>query len=83
MRYMLSERHLKVLCRMESQNDGSAAVGEIFSIKVTERHLKRLLTDYVSRTHLGLNKETPNAQVSAVTRGRAIGESRLGGLHHR
>ena len=57
-------------------------------IAVNERHLKRLLTDYVNyyhedRTHLGLNKGTPNARVPAVTRGRVIAQPRLGGLHHR
>jgi transposase InsO family protein len=57
-------------------------------IAVNERHLKRLLTDYVNyyhedRTHLGLNKGTPNARVPAVARGRVIGKPRLGGLHHR
>ena len=57
-------------------------------IAVNERHLRRLLTDYVNyyhrdRTHLGLNKETPDARVPAVARGRVIGQPRLGGLHHR
>ena len=57
-------------------------------IAVNERHLKRLLTNYVTyyhedRTHLGLNKGTLNARVPAVARGRVVGEPRLGGLHHR
>jgi putative transposase len=57
-------------------------------IAVNERHLKRLLTNYVTyyhedRTHLGLDKGTPNARVPAVARGRVVGEPRLGGLHHR
>ena len=52
-----------------------------------ERHLKRLLTNYVTyyhedRTHLGLNKGTPNARVLAVDRGRVVGEPRLGGVRH-
>ena len=38
-------------------------------IALNERHLKRLLSEYVSyhhedRTHLGLDKETPGAQNS-------------------
>jgi putative transposase len=57
-------------------------------IAVNERHLKRLLTNYVTyyhedRTHLGLNKGTPHAQVPAVARGRVVADPRLGGLHHR
>jgi transposase InsO family protein len=55
-----------------------------------ERHLKRLLREYVryyhdDRTHLGLNKETPAGR-AAVRRGRAgqvVCRPRLGGLHHR
>src|ERR1700730_13106948 len=35
------------------------------------------------RTHLGLNKGTPNARVTSPARGRVIRQPRLGGLHHR
>ena len=57
-------------------------------IAVTERHLKRLLSDYVryyheDRTHLGLNKETPGERVRSICRGRVLSLPRLGGLHHR
>jgi transposase InsO family protein len=57
-------------------------------IAVNQRHLKRLLSDYVSyyhedRTHLGLNKQTPGDRVRAGTRGAALCRTRLGGLHHR
>jgi putative transposase len=57
-------------------------------IAVNERHLKRLLTNYVTyyhedRTHLGRNKGTPHARVPAVARGRVVADPRLGGLHHR
>ena len=50
-------------------------------IPVNEAHLKRLLKEYVAyyhedRTHLGLNKGTPNGRVRSVI-------PRLGGLHHR
>jgi hypothetical protein len=59
-------------------------------IAFNERHLRRLLAEYVcyyheDRTHLGLQKETPLRRV-ARSRGdseRVISRSRLGGLHHR
>jgi putative transposase len=55
---------------------------------VNERHLKRLLSDYVryyheDRTHLGLAKQTPRKRSPARNRGRVIALPRLGGLHHR
>jgi transposase InsO family protein len=57
-------------------------------IAVNERHLKRLLTDYVryyheDRTHLGLGKETPHGRIGSAGLGRVISYERLGGLHHR
>ncbi len=57
-------------------------------IVLNERHLKRLLTEYVSyyhedRTHLGLGKETPGDRARSTHRGRVISQTRLGGLHHR
>ncbi len=57
-------------------------------IVLNERHLKRLLTEYVryyheNRTHLGLGKETPGGRVRSSPRGRMIAQARLGGLHHR
>jgi putative transposase len=57
-------------------------------IVLNERHLKRLLSEYVSyyhedRTHLGLSKETPGGRIRAMHRGRVIAHARLGGLHHR
>jgi putative transposase len=53
-----------------------------------ERHLKRLLSDYVryyheDRTHLGLRKETPAGRVRSTDRGTVVSQARLGGLHHR
>jgi putative transposase len=55
-----------------------------------ERHLKRLLSDYVhyhhdDRTHLGLGKQTPAARLAASPSGgyRIKSMPRLGGLHHR
>jgi putative transposase len=57
-------------------------------IAVNERHLKRLLADYVryyheDRTHLGLKKETPAGRIRSVDRGVVVSQARVGGLHHR
>jgi putative transposase len=57
-------------------------------IAVNERHLKRLLHEYVhyyheDRTHLGLGKGTPNYRIRSMTWGRVLAHERLGGLHHR
>ena len=57
-------------------------------IALNEAHLKRLLSDYVDyyhddRTHLGLDKHTPNCRLRSTGRGRVISLPRLGGLHHR
>ncbi len=60
-------------------------------IVLNERHLRRLLKDYVryyheDRTHLGLGKDTPVSRVAASVplRGqKVISLPRLGGLHHR
>lgn len=60
-------------------------------IVLNERHVKRLMNEYVSyyhddRTHLGLGEQTPmERKVSEGTRasGKVISMPRLGGLHHR
>jgi len=57
-------------------------------IAASERHLKRLLSDYVryyheDRTHLGLNKATPAGRGRSTDRGGVVSRARLGGLHHR
>jgi putative transposase len=60
-------------------------------IGLNERHLKRLMAEYVryyheDRTHLGLAKDTPAGRLSAdhPAMGSAIRcFPRLGGLHHR
>jgi putative transposase len=57
-------------------------------IAVNERHLKRLLSEYVryyheDRTHLGLRKETPENRIPSRGIGRVVSSARLGGLHHR
>jgi putative transposase len=55
-------------------------------IALNERHLKRLLSAYVSyhhedRTHLGLGKGTPGRRTRWRTSGRVLSQDRLGGLH--
>jgi transposase InsO family protein len=60
-------------------------------IVLNERHLKRLMTEYVryyheDRTHLALEKRTPNGRAAAAdTDGspQVISMPRVGGLHHR
>ena len=59
-------------------------------IALNERHLTRLLSEYVhyhheDRTHLGLDKDTPNPRPAAVNSPQCTIMSlpRLGGLHHR
>src|SRR6266446_5447884 len=57
-------------------------------VAVNERHLKRLLSEYVryhheDRTHLGLGKGTPDYRIRSTASGRVLSQDRLGGLHHR
>lgn len=57
-------------------------------IAVNERHLKRLLSEYISyyhedRTHLGLGKGTPAGRTPCLGCARILCHKRLGGLHHR
>jgi putative transposase len=57
-------------------------------IVLNERHLKRLLCEYISyyhedRTHLGLGKGTPGRRTRCETFGSVLCHDRLGGLHHR
>jgi putative transposase len=60
-------------------------------ISLNERHLKRLLAEYVryyhdDRTHLGLDKQTPlgrNAAEQTSAAHKVFSMPRLGGLHHR
>src|SRR5215475_7773109 len=57
-------------------------------IALNERHLKRLLSQYLcyhheDRTHLGLGKGTPGCRTRCVTSSRVLSLDRLGGLHHR
>src|SRR5207244_8373722 len=64
------------------------AAGSSSSCGRRERHLKRLLSEYVSyhhedRTHLGLGKGTPGYRTRCVASGRVLSHDRLGGLHHR
>jgi hypothetical protein len=60
-------------------------------IVLNERHLKRLVAEYVryyhdDRTHLGLTKDTPAGRPTAIRSGvesKIQSLPRLGGLHHR
>jgi hypothetical protein len=57
-------------------------------IPLNTRHLKRLLSDYISyyhedRTHLWLRKETPTGRARSTAHGRVVSFRRVGGLHHR
>ena len=57
-------------------------------IALNERHLRRLLADYIcyyhdDRTHLSLRKQTPGGRVRSAARGRIVSHERLGGLHRR
>src|SRR3989441_4729930 len=56
---------------------------------LSERHLRRILTHYFAyyhraRTHLSLDKDTPDGRPAAPPRVRTIIPSpEVGGLHHR
>lgn len=57
-------------------------------IAINPHHRKRLLSAYIAyyhddRTHLGLCKQTSGRRIRSATTGPVIGQSRLGGLHHR
>jgi transposase InsO family protein len=57
-------------------------------IAVNERHLKRLLSEYIryyheDRTHLGLGKGTPSGRSRSIASRSILSQERLGGLHHR
>jgi len=62
-----------------------------YVIVLNERHLRRLMSEYVryyheDRTHLGLDKETPEGRVAAKDTDaacRVLSMQRVGGLHHR
>ena len=58
-------------------------------IILNERHLRRILRDYFDyyhscRTHLSLNKDSPEARsVESGAHGNIVALPRVGGLHHR
>jgi putative transposase len=57
-------------------------------IALNEEHLGRLIGEYVryyqeDRTHLGLDKGTPQSRIPSAASGRVISRRRVGGLHHR
>ena len=54
-----------------------------------ERHLRRILTQYLAyyhlaRTHLAPDKDAPRSQpIQILTAGRIVQRPEVGGLHHR
>jgi putative transposase len=57
-------------------------------IAINEKHLKRLLAEYVryyheDRTHLGLDKQTPGGRARCSGYRAMLSHPCLGGLHHR
>jgi putative transposase len=60
-------------------------------IVISQRHLRRLLKEYVryyheDRTHLGLGKDAPGGRVTEPASpyaSKIMSLPRLGGLHHR
>ena len=58
-------------------------------IVLNDRHLRRVLKEYLayyhrSRTHLGLEKDTPETRaIQTQDVGPVISKPVLGGLHHR
>jgi putative transposase len=60
-------------------------------IPLNERHLMRLVHDYLGyyhddRTHIGLHKETPGVrpvELRPRTPAKVVAMPRMGGLHHR
>ena len=59
-----------------------------YVIVLNEAHLRRVLTSYLryyhrSRTHLGLEKDTPDRRPASETVGPIIVTPEVGGLHHR
>ena len=59
-------------------------------IILNERHLKRLMNEYVryyhdDRTHLGLKKQTPAGRKPRESNAgsKVVSMPRVGGLHHR
>jgi hypothetical protein len=58
-----------------------------FMLCATHASAQSPVSEYVcyhheDRTHLVLDKETPNGRARSVAHGRVIGGPRLGGLHH-
>ncbi len=58
-------------------------------IVINESHLRRVLSSYIdyyhrSRTHLGLDKDCPDARsIQPPNHGKVIAIPQVGGLHHR
>jgi hypothetical protein len=71
---------------------GSCRAGLLdYGIVFNERHLKRLMAEYVrhyhnDRTHLGIHKQTPAGRKAAknpTVNAKAVSTPRRGGLPHR
>ena len=59
-----------------------------YVIPINEKHLKRLLSAYITyyhqdRTHCGFEKQTPEKRMGCAGEGKVIAWPRVGGLHHR
>jgi len=77
----ISKELQQLIFQMASENPSWGALDHV--IPVNERHLRRLLSDYVhyyhdDRTHLGLRKETPNGRTTCgeLRKGDRISASR-------
>ena len=72
-------------------NDKKYGADVLAAIVLNERHLHRLLSEFVAyyhddRTHLGLGKGTPSMRAATSNPHRdaaIVGHPRIGGLHHR
>jgi CRP-like cAMP-binding protein len=70
---------------MASRSGGWEAVGRNLLdhiVALNERHLKRLLSEHVryhheDRTHLGLEKGTPDGRIRSVASGQVLAQERL------
>ena len=72
-------------------NDKKYGADVLAVIVLNERHLHRLLSEFLAyyhddRTHLGVGKGTPSMRAATSNPHRdaaIVGHSRIGGLHHR
>jgi putative transposase len=86
-------KHLSVLAERRRRALGRQPPSDLLDhvIVLNQRHLKRLMKEYVSyyhedRTHLALAKETPTGRQAVknpIDSRKIVSMSRLGALHHR